>query len=107
MTAEATARNRALLEAMNSGAIIPGFAGGGLPLPAQAGGSASAAGGAGAQGNGVTRLRIEPSELFHAVIEERARDMAIEVTKMGIKQFMRDSLPQAVDRINKDPKRRG
>lgn len=107
MTAEATARNRALLEAMNAGAIIPGFAGGGLPLPAQAGGAASAAGGAGAQGNGVTRLRIEPSELFHAVIEERARDMAIEVTKMGIKQFMRDGLPQAVDRINKDPKRRG
>ena len=107
MTAEATARNRALLEAMNAGAIIPGFAGGGLPLPAQAGGAASAAGGAGAQGNGVTRLRIEPSELFHAVIEERAREMAIEVTKMGIKQFMRDGLPQAVDRINKDPKRRG
>jgi len=107
MTAEATARNRALLEAMNAGAIIPGFAGGGLPLAAQAGGAASAAGGAGAQGNGVTRLRIEPSELFHAVIEERARDMAIEVTKMGIKQFMRDGLPQAVDRINKDPKRRG
>ncbi|ARE85001.1 prophage tail length tape measure protein [Roseovarius mucosus] len=107
MTAEATARNRTLLEAMNAGAIIPGFAGGGLPLAARAGGAASAAGGAGAQGNGVTRLRIEPSELFHAVIEERARDMAIEVTKMGIKQFMRDGLPQAVDRINKDPKRRG
>ncbi|MGK8236671.1 hypothetical protein ACLGGT_21355 [Roseovarius sp. MS2] len=31
MTAEATARNRAVLEAMNAGAIIPGFAGGGLP----------------------------------------------------------------------------
>ncbi|KGM86768.1 Prophage tail length tape measure protein [Roseovarius mucosus DSM 17069] len=107
MTAEATARNRAVLEAMNAGAIIPGFAGGGLPLPAQAGSTAGAAGGAGAQGNGVTRLRIEPSELFHAVIEERARDMAIEVTTMGIKQFMRDGLPQAVDRINKDPKRRG
>lgn len=107
MTAEATARNRTLLEAMNAGAIIPGFAGGGLPLPAQAGGGAGATGGPGAQGNGVTRLRIEPSELFHAVIEERAREMAIEVTKMGIKQFMRDGLPQAVDRINKDPKRRG
>jgi len=107
MTAEATARNRTLLEAMNAGAIIPGFAGGGLPLPPQAGGAASAAGGAGGQGNGITRLRIEPSELFHAVIEERARDMAIEVTTMGIKQFMRDGLPQAVDRINKDPKRRG
>ncbi|WP_439526178.1 phage tail length tape measure family protein [Roseovarius mucosus] len=107
MTAEATARNRALLEAMNAGAIIPGFAGGGLPLPAQAGGAVGAAGGAGPQSNSVTRLRIEPSELFRVVAEERARDVAIEVTKMGIKQFVRDGLPQAVDRINKDPNRRG
>jgi len=103
MTAEATARNRALLEAMNAGAIIPGFAGGGLPLPAQAGGAATAASGAGAPGNGVTRLRIEPSELFRVVAEERARDVAIEV----VDDFSAQQLPGRVEAIRRDPLGRG
>ncbi|AWZ21078.1 Hypothetical protein RAK1035_2370 [Roseovarius sp. AK1035] len=103
MTAEATARNRAVLEAMNAGAIIPGFAGGGLPLPAQAGGTAGAAGSSGAQGNGVTRLRIEPSELFRVVAEERARDVAIEV----VDDFSAQQLPGRVEAIRRDPLGRG
>ncbi|MGK8235208.1 phage tail length tape measure family protein [Roseovarius sp. MS2] len=103
MTAEATARNRALLEAMNAGAIIPGFAGGGLPLPAQAGGAVGAAGGAGPQSNSVTRLRIEPSELFRVVAEERARDVAIEV----VDDFSAQQLPGRVEAIRRDPLGRG
>ncbi|MBW4975365.1 phage tail length tape measure family protein [Roseovarius mucosus] len=103
MTAEATARNRALLEAMNAGAIIPGFAGGGLPLPAQAGGAVGTAGGAGLQSNSVTRLRIEPSELFRVVAEERARDVAIEV----VDDFSAQQLPGRVEAIRRDPLGRG
>ncbi|EAQ27521.1 phage tail length tape measure family protein [Roseovarius sp. 217] len=103
MTAEATARNRAVLEAMNAGAIIPGFAGGGLPLSAQAGSAAGAAGNSGAQNNGVTRLRIEPSELFRVVAEERARDVAIEV----VDDFSAQQLPGRVEAIRRDPLGRG
>jgi len=103
MTAEATARNRALLEAMNAGAIIPGFAGGGLPLPAQGAGAAQASGRAGASGDGITRLRIEPSELFRVVAEERARSVAVEV----VDGFANEELPGRVEAIRRDPLRRG
>lgn len=103
MTAEATARNRAVLEAMNAGTVIPGFAGGGLPLPTPLGAGTGAAGGAGAQGNGVTRLRIEPSELFSVVAEERARDVAIEV----VDDFSAQQLPGRVEAIRRDPLGRG
>lgn len=34
-------------------------------------------------------------------------EVAVQVTKAGIEQFTRTGLPQAVDRINKDPRRRG
>ncbi|MGK8234056.1 phage tail length tape measure family protein [Roseovarius sp. MS2] len=103
MTAEATARNRAVLEAMNAGAIIPGFAGGGLPLPAQGAGAAQASGRAGASGDGITRLRIEPSELFRVVAEERARSVAVEV----VDGFANEELPGRVEAIRRDPLRRG
>jgi len=103
MNAAATARNRPVLEAMNAGAI-PGFAGGGLPLPRQSfdAGSASGAGGGG-QGGGVTRLRIEPSDLFQVVAEERARNVAVEV----VDDFSAQQLPGRVDQINRDPMGRG
>ncbi|WP_417726175.1 phage tail length tape measure family protein [Roseovarius sp.] len=103
MTAEATARNRAVLEAMNAGAHIPGFAGGGLPLPSQAGTAAQVPGGAGGQGGGVTRLRIEPSELFRVVAEERARNVALEV----VDDFSAQQLPGRVEAIRRDPLGRG
>jgi hypothetical protein len=103
MTAEATARNRAVLEAMNAGAIIPGFAGGGLPLPAQGAGAAQASGRAGTSGDGITRLRIEPSELFRVVAEERARTVAVEV----VDGFANEELPGRVEAIRRDPLRRG
>lgn len=34
-------------------------------------------------------------------------EIAVQVTQAGIEQFTRSGLPQAVDRINKDPRRRG
>lgn len=34
-------------------------------------------------------------------------EVAVQVTQAGIKQFAREGLPVAVDRINRDPKRRG
>ncbi|KJS43353.1 MAG: histidine kinase [Roseovarius sp. BRH_c41] len=104
MTAEATARNRAVLEAMNAGAIIPGFAGGGLPLPVQAAGAAPArGGGAGASAEGMTRLRIEPSDLFRVVVEDRARDVAVDV----VDNFSNEQLPLRVETIRRDPLGRG
>ncbi|WP_297772669.1 phage tail length tape measure family protein [uncultured Roseovarius sp.] len=104
MTGEATARNRPVLEAMNAGAVIPGFAGGGLPLPRQ---SFDARPGAGPRGGGrdggMTRLRVEPSDLFRIVAEETARDVALDV----VDNFATQQLPQRVESINRDPRGRG
>ena len=90
MTAEATARNRALLEAMNAGAIIPGFAGGGLPMPVQGAGASSAAGGSGGFGTrplGV--LEIIAPEGFTVLQAKQSRDIAIRVMDAGQKAQQR------------------
>lgn len=104
MTAQATQRYRPLLDAMNAGALIPGFASGGLPLPAN---SASApvgsAGGFGPAGQGSLLIRIAPSDLFQAVVSEKATDAAVEV----VREFEANDLPRAVNRINDDPRRTG
>lgn len=105
VNARATQRNRALLEAVNAGAPLPGFAGGGLPLPlpgAASGSGAGVAGGA-ASGGGVTRLVIEPSELFRVIAEERARNVAVEV----VNDFSAQQLPTRVEAIRRDPFGRG
>lgn len=105
VNAQATARNRALLEAINSGADLPGFAGGGMPLPlpvaARTGGAGYAGGGVPA--GGVTRIVIEPSDLFRVVAEERARNVAVEV----VNDFSAQHLPSRVDAIQRDPFGRG
>jgi hypothetical protein len=106
VNAQATARNRPLLDAINSGGRLPGFAGGGLPLslpgPASGGGGAQA-GGALSSSPGVTRILIEPSELFRVVAEERARGVAVEV----VDDFSAQQLPARVEAIRRDPLGRG
>jgi len=105
MTAEATARNRAVLEAMNAGEIIPGFAGGGLPLPEQAAGATRAQ-----SGSAGPRIEVVARVENGSIVQDVRRisgEVAVQVTRAGIEQFTRSGLPQAVDRINKDPRRRG
>jgi hypothetical protein len=105
MTGEATARNRPVLEAMNAGAVIPGFAGGGLPLPRAVTSPASASAASGP--DGVTRLLVEPSEMFRVVATETARGVSVDVMGEGLDEFSRNTLPDRVAQINEDPRRRG
>lgn len=76
ITAKATRRYRPLLQAMNDGVEIPGFAGGLVPAasPVTAAGAT-----AGSQGIPHVTLRILPSPMFEAVVDERASEIGVEL----------------------------
>lgn len=59
-------------------------------------------------GGGVIEVvaRVENGSIVQDV-RRISGEVAVQVTKAGIEQFTRTGLPQAVDRINKDPRRRG
>lgn len=76
ITAKATRRYRPLLQAMNDGLEIPGFATGLIPsAPAGAGAPAAAAN----QGRSQLTVRILPSPMFEAVVDERASEIGVEL----------------------------
>ncbi|WP_027237244.1 phage tail length tape measure family protein [Leisingera caerulea] len=75
ITAKATRRYRPLLQAMNDGVEIPGFATGLIP-PAPAGAGAPAAAN---QGRSQLTVRILPSPMFEAVVDERASEIGVEL----------------------------
>ena len=76
ITAKATRRYRSLLQAMNDGVEIPGFAGG--LIPAAPSGQTSVTGPSN-QGSSLVTLRILPSPLFETVVDERASKVSVEL----------------------------
>lgn len=100
VNAKATRKHRHLLEAINAGALLPGmapaFANGGAfaapPLPSAPGGSLGAE-----TGGGVSRVLIQPSPLFKAVVEQQSRDTAIEVTETYDREHSRSTFDRNVN----------
>lgn len=118
MTAQATARNRELLEAMNDGAHLPGFAAGGLPLPRQAlpSGAAAVSGATlFAEPRGIREDRARRIEVVARVengnivqtIEETSARVGGRMLSEALSRYDRETLPRSVERIGKDPRRRG
>lgn len=99
VNARATARYRAVLDAMNGGGL-PGFAVGG-PVGGGSGGVGPAAGG-GLGG----RVRIELGEGLVGQILDQARDNSIEVTQTSLTTYHEKVLPDAVRDISNAPRDR-
>lgn len=101
VNAKATRKHRHLLEAINAGSLLPAalptFANGGAfaappVLPAASAGGSS-------QVPGMSRIRIEPSPLFRAVVEEQSRQTAVEVNQ----NYDREHSGEAFNRNLNDP----
>lgn len=98
VNARAASRNRALLEAMNSGGL-PGFA---------AGGSVGRGSATGASGQAVTvdvRVKVDNDGNLQAFVDRVSRDRAVEVTQEGLAQYDR-ILPDRVREVSNDPRGR-
>ncbi|AHD03097.1 phage tail length tape measure family protein [Leisingera methylohalidivorans] len=78
ITGKATRRYRPILQAMNDGVEIPGFASGIVPGAAASAPSAAAAAG---QTRPTITVRLLPSPMFEAVVEERASEISVEVVR--------------------------
>lgn len=104
INARATAKYRPLLEAINSGANIPGLSTGG-PVPSASGHSSPAYPGsvAGSPSQVLGTLRIIPSPEFDVKVEDKAEGVAIEV----VREYERNGLPGAVQGILDDPSKLG
>ena len=104
VNATATARNRPVLDAINAGAVIPGFASGGMPGTGPVAASAPAMTGAGRSGQGnLGVLEIRPSKLFEVI----AREQSIEGAQIVVGDYDANTLPGRVNEINDDPRRVG
>lgn len=101
VNAKATARHRPMLEAINSGSAVPGFARGGMVAPPTFG-SGTPAGSGAAQGGAQDRVVIElrPSPEFSVQMTRTSQQVAVEV----IDQYDRETLPGSVDRVLDDPR---
>ncbi|WP_167738097.1 phage tail length tape measure family protein [Leisingera sp. NJS201] len=77
ITAKATRRYRPILQAMNDGVEIPGFASGIVPGAAASAPPSAAAG----QTRPSVTVRLLPSPMFEAVVEERASEISVEVVR--------------------------
>ena len=97
VTAAATARYRPMLEAMNSGSPLPGFARGGM-----VGGSG---GGGGASGGGMTLNAT--FDLRGARGNAEIEEAAYRGMNRALEDFKAYDLPVAMRRINGDPTRIG
>ena len=97
VNAQATARYRAVLEAMNGGGL-PGFARGGLVGRADATGGPSGAGPGG-------RMVIELGEGLEARILERANNNTVDIVRQGIGQYDR-MIPERVREVTSRPRDR-
>ncbi|PWE29963.1 hypothetical protein DDZ14_16100 [Maritimibacter sp. 55A14] len=107
VNADATRRNRTLLEAINSGRIdtsggLPAFARGGLvgATPPVFGGSAAPAAGAAARDQ--LELTVRLSDDLDARITSRSRDVAANITREGLEAFSRRVLPSRIREIDGD-----
>ncbi|WP_164860764.1 phage tail length tape measure family protein [Parasedimentitalea marina] len=99
VTAKATRQYRPLLQAMNDGVDIPGLASGGTigmqPAQPLSGGSNS--------GPQSVLLRIQPSPLFKATVEETAQNIAVDV----VEDYDSNVAPGTVHRVLNDPRGTG
>lgn len=98
VNARATARNRALLEALNAGALQQGFATGGA-----VGFGPGAGGPLGGTGTQLVKVEVTASKDF----DVRVQQTAVDVTSQALDQYDRDILPSSVERVSTDPRRRG
>ncbi|MDK3072772.1 phage tail length tape measure family protein [Sedimentitalea sp. JM2-8] len=98
VNASATARHRPLLEAINSGAPVPGFAMGGMVAPPLPYGGAAAPAQGGVQGR--LLVTIAPGPEFDARVTSTSQDVAIEV----VREYDASQLPASVQRISDDPR---
>lgn len=98
VNARAASRNRALLEAMNSGGV-PGFA---------AGGSVGRGSAPGAFGQAVTvdvRVKVDNDGNLQAFVERVSQESAVEATQLGISMYDR-MLPDRMREVSNDPRGR-
>lgn len=58
-------------------------------------------------GGGTVRIMIEEAPGFAARVRTESRDVAVEVVKAGIGEYDRMGAPEAFQRIQNDPRRRG
>lgn len=102
VNAKATARHRPLLEAINSGTPVPGFARGGMIAPPLFGSGAAAGTGTSAGTGTQDRVLISilPSPEFNAVIKSTAEGVAVEL----LENYDRAVLPASVQRTLDDPR---
>ncbi|MEQ3671492.1 MAG: phage tail length tape measure family protein [Pseudophaeobacter sp.] len=96
--AKATRKYRPVLQAMNDGAEIPGFASGGeIPGGKATGANSSATGSAGEIP--YARVVIQPSPLFHSYVEEVSGRITVE----GLQDYDRNTAPETARRALNDP----
>lgn len=98
VNAAATARNRHLLEAINSNGRVPGYAEGGY-----VGSDQRRLGGRGAMGGDV-RISID---LSGARGDREIEAMARKGTQAALREYDREALPSSVKRVSSDPRRTG
>ncbi len=94
VTAKATRQYRPLLQAMNDGVEIPGLASGGT-IGLQ---SAAPLSGASSSGQTAALVRIVPSPLFKAVVEEQSANITVEL----LEDYDRNQVPETVKRTLND-----
>ena len=98
VNANATARNRHLLEAINSNGRVPGYAEGGY-----VGSDQRRLGGRGAMGGDV-RISID---LSGARGDREIEALARKGTQAALREYDREALPSSVKRVSSDPRRTG
>ncbi len=99
--ASQTKKHRALLEAINSGGSLPGFARGGL-----VGGGASGASTVISTAGQRTLVIMLAPELKAQWLGE-ARDNSVQIVQGGLRQYDATQLPQSLSRVQDDPRRVG
>ncbi|MBL4751454.1 MAG: phage tail length tape measure family protein [Amylibacter sp.] len=99
VNAKATQKHRHLLEAINSGGNIPGFAAGGPVTPSYSNSSQNSFD----SGDGKTSILISLTPGLEAELLENARGQSIEITHDALDTYDRHSLPLRVNQIAKNP----
>lgn len=99
VNAKATQKHRHLLEAINSGGNIPGFAAGGPVTPSYSNSSQNSFD----SGDGKTSILISLTPGLEAELLENARGQSIEITHGALDAYDRHSLPLRVNQIAKNP----
>ncbi len=98
VNAQATAANRGILEHINNGGAMAGFAGGGIPIPVAPVQAQSRA-----TQSGRVVLELLPSPLFDARVIEQSQSVLVE----GLDDYRQNALPSDIENYSNDPGRIG